>query len=111
MPKPSQSHSGGVIVKPYTGNIAQELQFLTGEKKEKKTRGFKSLHWVAFLNIRRTLDFRIHLNDLIKKGLQGSAFSFSIYQVKNRPPRPEYRLPFYMNKGIFHIKKRKIDPV
>ena len=35
MPKPSQSHSGGVIVKPYTGNIAQELQFLTGEKKKK----------------------------------------------------------------------------
>ena len=33
MLKPSQSHSGGVIVKPYTGNIAQELQFLTGEKK------------------------------------------------------------------------------
>ena len=31
--KPSQSHSGGVIVKPYTDNIAQELQFLTGEKK------------------------------------------------------------------------------
>ena len=33
---PSQSHSGGVIVKPYTGNIAQELQFLienTGKKK------------------------------------------------------------------------------
>ena len=30
---PSQSHSGGVIVKPYTGNIAQELQFLTGAKK------------------------------------------------------------------------------
>ena len=29
----SQSHSGGLIVKPYTGNIAQELQFLTGEKK------------------------------------------------------------------------------
>ena len=27
---PSQSYSGGVIVKPYTGNIAQELQFLTG---------------------------------------------------------------------------------
>ena len=23
--KPSQSHSGGVIVKPYTGNIAQEF--------------------------------------------------------------------------------------
>ena len=44
---PSQSHSGGVIVKPYTGNIAQELQFLTGGKKKKKTRGFKSLHWVA----------------------------------------------------------------
>ena len=31
--KPSQSHSGDVIVKPYTSNIAQELQFLTGEKK------------------------------------------------------------------------------
>ena len=30
----SQSHSGGVIVKPYTGNIAQELQFLTGGKKK-----------------------------------------------------------------------------
>ena len=36
MPKPSQSHTVGVIVKPYTGNIAQELQFLTGEKKKKK---------------------------------------------------------------------------
>ena len=33
MLKPSQSHSGGVIVNPYTGNIAQELQFLTGETK------------------------------------------------------------------------------
>ena len=33
---PSQSHSGGVIVKPYTGDIAQELQFLTGGKKKKK---------------------------------------------------------------------------
>ena len=32
---PSQSHSGGVIGKPYTGNIAQELQFLTGGKKTK----------------------------------------------------------------------------
>ena len=30
--KPSQSHSGGITVKPY---IAQELQFLTGEKKTK----------------------------------------------------------------------------
>ena len=29
---PSQSHSGGVIVKPYTGNITQELEFLSGEK-------------------------------------------------------------------------------
>ena len=36
MLKPSQSHSGGVTAKPYTGNIAQELQFLTGEKKKKK---------------------------------------------------------------------------
>ena len=34
--KPSQSYSGGVIVKPYTGSIAQELQFLTGGKKTKK---------------------------------------------------------------------------
>ena len=37
MLKPSQSHSGGVIVKPYTGNIAQELQFLSGEDRKKKT--------------------------------------------------------------------------
>ena len=35
MLKPSQSHSGGVIVKPYTGNIAQELQFLSGEDRKK----------------------------------------------------------------------------
>ena len=35
MVKPSQSHSGGAIVKPYTGNVAQELQFLT-EKTGKK---------------------------------------------------------------------------
>ena len=34
MLKPIQSYSGGVIVKPYTGNIAQELQFRTGEKKK-----------------------------------------------------------------------------
>ena len=33
---PSQSHSGGVIVKPYTGNIAHKLQFLTGGKKKKQ---------------------------------------------------------------------------
>ena len=26
--RPSQSHSGGVTVKPYTGNITQEFQFL-----------------------------------------------------------------------------------
>ena len=36
MLKPSQSHTVGVIVKPYTGNIAQELQFLTEKKKKKK---------------------------------------------------------------------------
>ena len=35
--KPSHSHSGGLIVKPYTGNIAQELQFLT-EKTGKKNK-------------------------------------------------------------------------
>ena len=63
--KPSQSYSGGVTVKPYKGNIAQDFQFLSGEDRKKKTRGFKSLHWVAFLNIRRTLDFRIHLSNLI----------------------------------------------
>ena len=34
--KPSQSHSGGVTVQPYTGKIAQELQFLTGGKKKKR---------------------------------------------------------------------------
>ena len=34
--KPSQSHSGGVIVKPYRGNIAQELQFLSGEDRKKE---------------------------------------------------------------------------
>ena len=33
MLRPSQSYSDGVIVKPYTGNIAQELQFLTAGKK------------------------------------------------------------------------------
>ena len=27
--KPSQSHSGGVTVEPYTGIISQELQFIT----------------------------------------------------------------------------------
>ena len=30
----SQSHSGGVILDPYTGNIVQELQFLSGEDKK-----------------------------------------------------------------------------
>ena len=33
--KPSQSHSDGVIVKPYTGNIAQEFQFLTEKTRNK----------------------------------------------------------------------------
>ena len=40
---PSQSDSGGVIVKPYTGNIAQELQFLTGGKKKKKKKKTKPI--------------------------------------------------------------------
>ena len=65
MLKPSQSYSGGVFLDPYTGNIAQELQFLSGEDRKKKNKRLKSLHWVAFLNIRRTLDFRIHLSNLI----------------------------------------------
>ena len=39
---PSQSHSGGVIFTPYTGNIAQELQFLTGENREKNQPHFKA---------------------------------------------------------------------
>ena len=37
MLKPSQSYSGGFIVDPYTGNIAQEMQFLSGEDRKKKT--------------------------------------------------------------------------
>ena len=32
---PSQSHSGGVSLNLYIGNITQELQFLTGGKKTK----------------------------------------------------------------------------
>ena len=76
----SQSLSGGVIVNPYIGNFCATIAI--SHERKKKTRGFKSLHWVAFLNIWRTLDFRIHLSNLIKKGLHGSAFSFSIYQVK-----------------------------
>ena len=36
MLKQSQSYSDGVIVKPYTGNIAQDLQFLSGEDRKKK---------------------------------------------------------------------------
>ena len=43
--KPSQLHSGGVTVKPYTGNIAQELQFLTENTRKKKPTPF--LDWVA----------------------------------------------------------------
>ena len=35
---PSQSHSGGVIVKPYTGNIAQEYRTEEPEEKKKKTK-------------------------------------------------------------------------
>ena len=41
---PSQSHSGGAIVNPYIGNVAQELQFLSGEYKKKKPTPF--LGWV-----------------------------------------------------------------
>ena len=37
MLNPIQSYSGGVTVDPYTGNIAQELQFLSGEDRKKKT--------------------------------------------------------------------------
>ena len=35
--KPSQSYSGGGFVDPYRGNIAQDLQFLSGEDRKKKT--------------------------------------------------------------------------
>ena len=42
--KPSQSHSGGVSVNPYIGNIAQELEFLTGENRKKTT---PFLDWIA----------------------------------------------------------------
>ena len=48
--KPSQSHSGGVILKPYAGNIAQELQFLTEKTGKKKPTPF--LDWVAHSNKR-----------------------------------------------------------
>ena len=41
----SQSHSGGVIVKPYTGNIAQKLQLLSGENRKNPF-----LDWVAHGN-------------------------------------------------------------
>ena len=37
MLKPSQSYSAGFIVDPYTGNIAQEMQFLSGEDRKKIT--------------------------------------------------------------------------
>ena len=41
MLKPSQSYSGGVIVKSFKGNIAQEFQFLTGDKRlQKPSLGF-----------------------------------------------------------------------
>ena len=49
MLRPSQSYSGGVFLDPYTGNIAQELQFLSGEdRKKKKPTPF--LDWVAHGN-------------------------------------------------------------
>ena len=35
MLKPSQWHTVGVTVKPYTGNVAQDLQFLSGEDRKK----------------------------------------------------------------------------
>ena len=35
MLKPSQSYSDGVIVDSYTGIIAQEMQFLSGEDRKK----------------------------------------------------------------------------
>ena len=53
---PSQSHSGGVIVKPNTGNIVQELQFLSGEDRvahcnpvitPKNDADFRSAQWFS----------------------------------------------------------------
>ena len=66
MLKPSQSHSGGVIVKPYKGNISQELQFLTGEKKNKRLEK-PALGCLFELLIRKRFNFletvsSIHLN-------------------------------------------------
>ena len=44
MVKASQSKSGGVSVNPYIGNIAQKLQFLTGENGKKPT---PCLDWIV----------------------------------------------------------------
>ena len=58
--KPSQSYSGGVIVDPYTGNIAQDLQFLSGEdRKKKKPTPF--LDWVAHGNPVTSCGYRVFL--------------------------------------------------
>ena len=45
MLKPSQSYSGGVFLDPYTGNIAQELQFLSGEDRKKKKKKKNQPHF------------------------------------------------------------------
>ena len=54
MLKPSQSYSGGFIIDPYTGNIAQEMQFLSGEDRKKKTNPILRLGfpWQPSNNIR-----------------------------------------------------------
>ena len=39
---PSQSHSSGVIINPYIGNIVQELQFFTEKTGKKKQSHFKT---------------------------------------------------------------------
>ena len=59
--KPSQSYSGGGFVDPYTGNIAQDLQFLSGEdRKKKKPTPF--LDWVAHGNPVMTSHLHIYID-------------------------------------------------
>ena len=52
----SRSRSDGVTVNPYIGNIAQELQLLTG-KQENKKKPIPFWDWIATGNpVTRTLE-------------------------------------------------------
>ena len=78
---PSQSHSGGVIVKPNTGNIVQELQFLSEEDRvahcnpvitPKNYVDFRSAQWFSTYPEPRqrklTPIFRYSQNNTTKRG-------------------------------------------